>query len=48
MSPRQVLSSHTSRDIAEWQALYRLEARERDQADLDATARAGVASRMRR
>ena len=48
MTPGEVLSRHSSREIAEWQALYSLEAKERQRAELEARATAGVAARQGR
>jgi len=31
MSPRELLATHTSRDLSEWQAYFRLEEMEREQ-----------------
>lgn len=32
MSPREVLAKHTSRELSEWQAFYKLEAIDQQQA----------------
>ena len=47
MTVAHLLKSLTSREIAEWEAHFRLEAEDAKRAELEAAAQAGVQGRRR-